>query len=108
MVRILSAMCRASEVLLSWQRSMPEFTMWHWNNCQSAFCQDLQGFTHGGLRSRYRVQMACSELESSLISCAGTDWVMLVAEKHRSMTDGLLPLWGKCVGWPGLLSRKKL
>jgi hypothetical protein len=42
--------------------------------------------------------MAWSELESGLISCARIDCVMLPAEKHKSMIDGLSPLRGKCIG----------
>jgi hypothetical protein len=36
--------------------------------------------------------MVWSELESGLIQYARIDCVMLLAEKHRSMVDGLSPL----------------
>jgi hypothetical protein len=50
-VWMLSVAHRASAVVLSWLRSMPELIMWCSNSCHSAFSHERWGATWGGLRS---------------------------------------------------------
>jgi hypothetical protein len=108
MVWILSAAWRVSHILLRWLRSTPELTIIYSNSCQSAFCQVCYRALQGGLRFRYRVQVAWLELESGSIAWARMFWLMLLAKKHRSMMEGYLLLWGMYIRCPGLLWRQKL
>jgi hypothetical protein len=48
-------------------RSRAPSTVIHSNRCQSASCQAHRRALRGGLRFRYRVQVAWSELESGSI-----------------------------------------
>jgi hypothetical protein len=54
------------------------------------------------------VHIALSDVESRLISYARMSLVILLAKKQRSITDGDVLFWGKCVSMLGLLCRKKL
>jgi hypothetical protein len=54
------------------------------------------------------VHITWSDAESGLILYARMSLVICLAEKQRSITDGDMPFWGKCVSVLGLLCRKKL